>query len=68
MAIESVLCICVDAGLFLFVSCSHVVWMFDICYIYHDFAGAVSICRRVFDFTVSSVSDVSSLYFSRSKR
>ena len=38
------------------------------CDIYHDFACTVSIRRRVFDFTVSSVSNVSMLYFSRAKR
>ena len=39
--------------------------MYDTCYIYHDFTYLISIRRRVFDFTVSSVSYVSMLYFSR---
>ena len=35
------------------------------CYIYHDFMSMVSLYRRVFDFTVSNVSYVTNLYFSK---
>ena len=43
----------------------YVCYMPSACYIYHDFAYVVSLYRRVFDFTVSNVSNVSILYFSR---
>ena len=35
------------------------------CDIYHDFVSVIFLYRRVFDFTVSNVSNVSNLYFSR---
>ena len=38
------------------------------CDIYHVFAHVILTYRRVFDFTVSNVSNVSSLYFSRAER
>ena len=44
---------------------SHMCAMCDVCNISHDFVTVISIRRRVFDFTVSSVSNVSTLYFSR---
>ena len=39
----------------------------DMCYISHDFMHAIFICKRVFDFTVSNVSTVSNLRFSRAE-
>ena len=65
MAIESVMHVRVDVGLFPSASRFRIFWMFDLCYLYHDFASTVFLCRRVFDFTVSDVSNVSILYFSR---
>ena len=35
------------------------------CDIYHDFVSVISLYRRVFKITVSNVSNVSNLYFSR---
>ena len=46
----------------------HMCDMCDVCNISHDFVTVISIRRRVFDFTVSNVSNVSMLYFSRVKR
>ena len=46
---------------------SHMCAMCDVCNISHDFVIVISIRRRVFDFTVSNVSSVSTLYFSRAK-
>ena len=46
----------------------HMCDMCDVCNISHDFVTVISIRRRVFDFTVSNVSNVSMLYFSRAKR
>ena len=43
----------------------HAIHMYDMCYIYHDSTHLISLYRRVFDFTVSNVSYVSMLYFSR---
>ena len=43
----------------------HMCDMCDVCNISHDFVTVISIRRRVFDFTVSNVSNVSTLYFSR---
>lgn len=46
---------------------SHMCDMCDVCNISHGFVTAISIRRRVFDFSVSSVSNVSMLYFSRAE-
>ena len=43
----------------------YVRYMPSACYIYHDFMNTISLYRRVFDFTVSNVPNVSILYFSR---
>ena len=40
-------------------------WRRTVCYISHVFVYVISLYRRVFDFTVSNVSNVSILYFSR---
>ena len=44
---------------------SHMCAMCDVCNISHDFVTVIFIRRRVFDFAVSNVSYVSTLYFSR---
>ena len=41
MAIESVMHVRVDVGLFPSASRFRIFWMFDLCYLYHDFAGTV---------------------------
>ena len=48
-----------------FIVATYVRYMPSACYIYHDAMLVISLYRRVFDFTVSNVSNVSILYFSR---
>ena len=46
----------------------HMRYMLCMCDIYHDFSRAAFLYRRVFKITVSNVSTVSNLYFSRTWR